>query len=78
MSPGAIIAADLAVVVIGGLLTSTLLTLVIVPVLYQLIAGRGERRGGRGERRADGGDRPATSLIVPDRDPRAELVGAAE
>jgi HAE1 family hydrophobic/amphiphilic exporter-1 len=34
---GAIIASELATVVIGGLLTSTLLTLVIVPVIYSLL-----------------------------------------
>jgi HAE1 family hydrophobic/amphiphilic exporter-1 len=33
---GALIAAELATVVIGGLLTSTFLTLVIVPVAYSL------------------------------------------
>jgi HAE1 family hydrophobic/amphiphilic exporter-1 len=33
---GAIIAAELATVVIGGLLVSTLLTLVVVPVVYSL------------------------------------------
>ncbi|MDO5662716.1 MAG: efflux RND transporter permease subunit, partial [Brachybacterium sp.] len=38
------IAQPLAVVVIGGLITSTLLTLVIVPVLYRLAEGPGERR----------------------------------
>jgi HAE1 family hydrophobic/amphiphilic exporter-1 len=77
---GAIIAADLAVVVIGGLLTSTLLTLVIVPVIYKLIAGRGERRGDQGQappdqevERTEG-----SSLIVSARQPERELVGAAE
>jgi multidrug efflux pump subunit AcrB len=34
LSEGAVIASELAVVVIGGLLTSTFLTLVIVPVVY--------------------------------------------
>jgi hydrophobic/amphiphilic exporter-1 (mainly G- bacteria), HAE1 family len=34
---GAIIAADLATTVIGGLLTSTLLTLIVVPVVYSLL-----------------------------------------
>jgi len=34
---GALIASELATVVIGGLLTSTLLTLVIVPVIYSLL-----------------------------------------
>ena len=41
---GALIASDLAVVVIGGLLTSTLLTLFVVPVIYELIGGWQERR----------------------------------
>ena len=37
LSEGAIIASDLAIVVIGGLTTSTLLTLVVVPVMYSLL-----------------------------------------
>ncbi|MCC6704256.1 MAG: efflux RND transporter permease subunit, partial [Thermomicrobiales bacterium] len=41
---GAIIAADLAVVVIGGLLTSTLLTLLVVPAAYRIVGGWHERR----------------------------------
>jgi HAE1 family hydrophobic/amphiphilic exporter-1 len=44
---GAIIAADLAVVVIGGLFTSTILTLVVVPVGFKLIAGWQDRRAER-------------------------------
>lgn len=44
---GALIASDLAVVVIGGLLTSTLLTLFVVPVIYELIGGWQERREAR-------------------------------
>lgn len=70
---GAIIAADLAVVVIGGLLTSTLLTLVIVPVIYKLIAGRGERQSG-GDSPVDAKRTEGASPIVPER----ELVGAVE
>jgi HAE1 family hydrophobic/amphiphilic exporter-1 len=48
-SEGSIIAAELGTVVIGGLLSSTLLTLLVVPVVYSLIDGlkvslsRGER-----------------------------------
>ncbi|MBI9113544.1 efflux RND transporter permease subunit [Sanguibacter suaedae] len=38
------ISQDLAIVVIGGLVSSTLLTLVLVPVLYRLVEGRKERR----------------------------------
>ena len=36
---GAIIAADLAVVVMGGLISSTVLTLVVVPVVYSIVHG---------------------------------------
>lgn len=47
------ISAPLAIVTIGGLLSSTLLTLILVPVLYRLVEGaklrRAERRAGRGE-----------------------------
>ncbi len=48
----AIIASDLAVVVIGGLLTSTFLTLLVVPVVYELIGGWQERRAEKGAVRA--------------------------
>jgi HAE1 family hydrophobic/amphiphilic exporter-1 len=44
---GALIAADLAVVVIGGLITSTLLTLFVIPVVYELIGGWQERRAAK-------------------------------
>lgn len=38
LTEGALIAAELATVVIGGLFTSTLLTLVVVPVMYSLLS----------------------------------------
>jgi HAE1 family hydrophobic/amphiphilic exporter-1 len=41
---GAFISRPLAVVVIGGLVSSTVLTLLLVPVLYTLVERRGERR----------------------------------
>ena len=41
---GVFISRPLAIVVIGGLLSSTLLTLVLVPVLYTLTERRGERK----------------------------------
>lgn len=44
---GGFISKPLAVVVIGGLFSSTVLTLVIVPVLYWLAAGRGERKAAK-------------------------------
>jgi len=49
---GAFISRPLAVVVIGGLVSSTILTLLLVPVLYSLVERRGERR--RIRERAEG------------------------
>jgi len=36
LGEGVLLASELAVVVIGGLFTSTLLTLLVIPVLYSL------------------------------------------
>ncbi|WP_436736566.1 efflux RND transporter permease subunit [Streptomyces sp. BBFR102] len=44
---GGFIAQPLAVVVIGGLITSTVLTLVLVPTLYAMVELRKERRAAR-------------------------------
>ncbi|MNY68180.1 Cobalt-zinc-cadmium resistance protein CzcA [compost metagenome] len=44
LSKGTIISKGLAVVVIGGLTTSTLLTLVIVPIIYEILFKK--REGG--------------------------------
>ncbi|MFJ6644831.1 efflux RND transporter permease subunit [Streptomyces sp. NPDC091290] len=44
---GGFIAQPLAVVVIGGLITSTLLTLLLVPTLYAMLELRKERRAGK-------------------------------
>lgn len=44
---GAFVSAPVALVVIGGLVTSTLLTLVLVPVLYQLVEVLRHRREAR-------------------------------
>ncbi|MCB5273607.1 Swarming motility protein SwrC [Arthrobacter sp. SO5] len=41
---GGFISQPLAIVVIGGLISSTALTLVLVPVLYRLVEGRRERK----------------------------------
>jgi len=49
---GGFISQPLAVVVIGGLFSSTILTLVIVPVLYWLVEGRKERKVIRKEKKA--------------------------
>jgi hydrophobic/amphiphilic exporter-1 (mainly G- bacteria), HAE1 family len=45
---GSIIAAELGTVVIGGLFSSTALTLVVIPVVYSLVEGLKARVGRRG------------------------------
>ncbi|MFD6949233.1 hydrogenase expression protein [Nocardiopsis sp. TSRI0078] len=54
---GAFVSGPVAIVVIGGLVTSTLLTLILVPVLYQLVEWvrqrRAARRHARDERRRE-------------------------
>lgn len=49
---GGFISQPLAIVVIGGLVSSTLLTLVVLPVLYYLVEGAKERRAERKAARA--------------------------
>jgi HAE1 family hydrophobic/amphiphilic exporter-1 len=44
---GSFISQPLAIVVIGGLVSSTLLTLIVLPVLYYLVEGAKERRADR-------------------------------
>ncbi len=46
LTEGALIASELATTVIGGLTTSTLLTLIVVPVIYRIIDGIGAGRAG--------------------------------
>ncbi|MNJ33526.1 Swarming motility protein SwrC [compost metagenome] len=59
---GALISKGMAVVVIGGLVTSTILTLVVVPVVYELLesfknrVGRLFHRGGRVDKSSDDTD----------------------
>jgi len=55
---GGFISQPLAIVVIGGLISSTVLTLVVLPVLYNLVEGSRERRRvKRASKRATGGKR---------------------
>ncbi|MBC3784885.1 CusA/CzcA family heavy metal efflux RND transporter [Spirosoma utsteinense] len=49
-SAGAEVQKPLATVVIGGLFTATLLTLLVLPVLYSLVAGRNKRNTDRPSR----------------------------
>jgi HAE1 family hydrophobic/amphiphilic exporter-1 len=50
---GSFIAAELGTVVIGGLLSSTLLTLLVIPVLYSLVSGLKRRLGFRSPQAED-------------------------
>lgn len=51
LNEGSIIAAELGTVVIGGLFSSTFLTLLVVPVVYSLVDGGRSRISGWGARR---------------------------
>ncbi|MCU1424214.1 MAG: efflux transporter permease subunit, partial [Microbacteriaceae bacterium] len=48
---GGFISQPLAIIVIGGLVSSTVLTLVVLPVLYYLVEGAKERRADKGAAR---------------------------
>ncbi|WP_157078914.1 efflux RND transporter permease subunit [Herbiconiux solani] len=49
---GGFISQPLAIIVIGGLVSSTVLTLIVLPVLYNLVEGARERRRDKREQRA--------------------------
>ena len=55
---GVFISKPLAIVVIGGLVSSTLLTLLLVPVLYDLLEKGRERAAGRKKGRARAAEEP--------------------
>ncbi|MGI5374817.1 efflux RND transporter permease subunit [Streptomyces sp. CA-251387] len=67
---GGFIAQPLAVVVIGGLITSTMLTLLLVPTLYTMLELRKERRAKRRAakraKKAGTPDRPAPASDEPE------------
>ncbi|GAA5201303.1 efflux RND transporter permease subunit [Microbacterium jejuense] len=66
---GGFISQPLAIVVIGGLISSTVLTLLVLPTLYNLVEGAKERRAARrsgGDGSGDGGDGPAPEGEGPD------------
>lgn len=64
---GGFIAQPLAVVVIGGLVSSTLLTLLLVPTLYAMLELRKERRAKkRAAKRAEKDDAPAEPASAAD------------
>ncbi|MEU0536116.1 efflux RND transporter permease subunit [Amycolatopsis tolypomycina] len=62
---GGFIGRPLAIVVIGGLVSSTLLTLVLVPTLYTMVETRKERRRARREARRTPAQAPETESLDP-------------
>ncbi|MET4224629.1 efflux RND transporter permease subunit [Oerskovia enterophila] len=68
---GSFISQPLALVVIGGLLTSTLLTLVVVPVLYTIAERAGEKRAARraAKREAEAAELVDRSTATPETEP---------
>ncbi|KNE79116.1 MULTISPECIES: efflux RND transporter permease subunit [Streptomyces] len=73
---GGFISQPLAVVVIGGLVTSTLLTLLLVPTLYAMVELRKERRAvKRAAKRERSGEGPAGESGSPDGAREAEPAG---
>jgi len=66
---GGFISQPLAIVVIGGLVSSTVLTLLVLPTLYNLVEGAKERRAARragGDGDGGGGEGPAPEGEGPD------------
>ena len=61
LSQGSIIAAELGTVVIGGLFSSTFLTLIVIPVIYSLVDGGKKWVSGRLARSGDEEPAPATA-----------------
>ncbi|MBE1496997.1 HAE1 family hydrophobic/amphiphilic exporter-1 [Amycolatopsis lexingtonensis] len=62
---GGFIGQPLAIVVIGGLVSSTLLTLVLVPTLYTMVETRKERRRARREARRTQAKAPESESLDP-------------
>ncbi|WP_157497451.1 efflux RND transporter permease subunit [Leifsonia sp. Leaf264] len=57
---GGFISQPLAIVVIGGLVSSTVLTLVVLPTLYNLVEGSRDRRAAKKAAKAEGASAPAS------------------
>ena len=64
---GGFISQPLALVVIGGLVSSTALTLIVLPVLYDLVEGGRERRKAKRAAKAQGDVPPAEPEPPPGR-----------
>ena len=66
IGPGAALQAPLAIAVLGGLVTATALTLVVVPVAYSLAEDVGARFRGVTAAAGAGSTLPLSSRRVPD------------
>lgn len=75
---GGFISQPLAIVVIGGLLSSTVLTLVVLPVLYNLVEGGRERRAAKRADRANAAAAPEEPVAVLAPSSGSEPVGGSE
>ncbi len=74
---GGFISQPLAIVVIGGLISSTVLTLIVLPTLYNLVEGAKERRRARKAGSGSGdGDAPVVDGPHPTDGPTPALAGA--
>ncbi|GAB2524910.1 efflux RND transporter permease subunit [Paramicrobacterium agarici] len=69
---GGFISQPLAIVVIGGLVSSTVLTLVVLPTLYNLVEGAKERRAAKRERK---NAKRAEHDAAEAESPKAEVAG---
>jgi HAE1 family hydrophobic/amphiphilic exporter-1 len=80
LGEGAEVRSPMAVTVIGGLLVSTLLTLVVIPVVYDLLDRRSDEYYAERARRARQEAEAAATLISHDNDPLADggLAGEGE
>ena len=75
---GGFISQPLAVIVIGGLVSSTLLTLIVLPTLYYVVEGRKERRAAKLAARAGAaGSAPAVALADDGTNARVAESGAS-
>jgi len=64
---GGFIGQPLAIVVIGGLVSSTLLTLILVPTLYTMVETRKEkRRAKKAARRSPAAEAPSSETLTPE------------
>lgn len=75
---GAEVRSPMAITVIGGLLVSTLLTLVVIPVVYDLLDRRSDEYYAERARRARQDAEAAATLISHDNDPLAGKGQAGE